>query len=130
MFAFVVDDSATMRLVLTRHLGALGFDVACASGGAEAMEFLAGSKVPDLFLFDWNMPDVTGLDLVAAARKEARFGRSKILMVTSETDLALMKYALEAGANEYLMKPVNAENLQEKLSQVGMASHPEGGHDH
>lgn len=128
MRAMVVDDSATMRLVLTRHLGAHGFEVLCAGGGTEALEALAGDWAPELFLLDWNMPDITGLDLVQAVRAKPRFAGAKILMVTSETDMGLMRHALGAGADEYLMKPVNAENLRAKLGLLGFLPRVEDGH--
>jgi two-component system chemotaxis response regulator CheY len=122
MRALVVDDSATMRIVLSRLLGAHGFEVRAADGGAAALDVLSSDWAPELFLFDWNMPDITGLDLIAAVRAQARFADAKILMVTSETDMALMQHAVHAGANEYLMRPVNATNLAEKLELLGL--HP------
>ena len=127
MRALVVDDSATIRLLLNRILGSFGYEVHCASGGTEALHYLSTGAVPDLFLFDWNMPDVTGLDLVKTVREQARFGASRILMVTSETDQELMRYALEAGASDYLMKPVNAGNLAQKLERMGMPREAEPG---
>jgi two-component system, chemotaxis family, chemotaxis protein CheY len=130
MRALVVDDSATIRHVLSQLLGSLGMDVDCCTGGAEALEYLASAKTADLLLLDWNMPDITGLDLVKAVREQIRYRYSKIMMVTSETDVELMKFALDAGADEYLMKPVNRENLTMKLGLLGLTAMPEAHHGH
>lgn len=129
MRALVVDDSNTMLIMLRHLLGGMGMEVHCCSGGPEALEYLASDTIVDLLVLDWNMPDVTGLDLVKAARGRERYKSSKIIMVTSETDAGLMQHALDAGADSYLMKPVNKENLEQKLGLIGISA-LDGSHDH
>jgi len=73
-----------------------------------------------LMLADWNMPEMNGLDLVKAVRKEPGYDSLKVLMVTTETEMEQMCQALEAGANEYVMKPFTKDILLEKLELVGM----------
>jgi CheY-like chemotaxis protein len=117
----VVDDSAVMRLMLERQLKVFGFDVKCAAAGPEALKALFSDWTPDLFLFDWYMPEVGGMDLVLAVRRQARFQSAKILMVTAETDMAQMQTALKGGADGCLAKPVTADSLREKLFQLKIA---------
>lgn len=129
MRAMVVDDSFTVRLLLTHQLAALGFDVTCSAGGTDALQLIESGFRADLFLFDWNMPDLPGLDLVKAVRRLERLKPSKVMMVTSETDPAMMLCALEAGADAYLMKPVNFENLSSAVGQLGFSAQPKVGRD-
>ena len=75
-----------------------------------------------LVLADWNMPEVNGLDLLKQLRQNPELSRLVVIMVTTETELDQMAAALEAGANEYVMKPFTKEILVEKLQLVGI--HP------
>jgi len=71
-------------------------------------------------LIDWNMPVMNGFDLVRAVRANVLLSDIRIMMVTTETSLGSMQQALDAGANEYLMKPFTREILQEKLALMGL----------
>jgi len=124
--AVVIDDSLTIRLALARHLTAFGFTVEKADGGVSGLELLDQDPVPDLVLLDWNMPDMAGFDVLQALRKDPRLKPAKIMMVTSETDIHLMQAAINAGANEYLMKPFNAQSLGLKLELLGLLTSSEG----
>jgi len=73
-----------------------------------------------LVLADWNMPEMNGLELVKYLRQNPEFASLKVLMVTTETEMGQMAYALQAGANEYVMKPFTKDILLEKLELVGM----------
>jgi two-component system, chemotaxis family, chemotaxis protein CheY len=119
MRALVVDDSKALRMLMRNILKGLGFEIFEAGHGKEALERLATVGNVDLALVDWNMPEMNGLDLVKALRSDATRDEIKIIMVTTETEMPRMVAALEAGANEYLMKPFTKDALIEKLSMVG-----------
>ena len=121
MKALVVDDSRAMRLILSRMLQDLGFEVAQAGHGREALTHLQAHEDTDLALVDWNMPEMNGLELVEAVRQDARFGHLRMMMVTTETEMAQMARALGAGANEYVMKPFTREVIADKLRLLGLA---------
>src|SRR5689334_9354538 len=118
--AMVVDDSKAMRMILRRSLGELGFSTFCEAGnGQEALAVLRDQEVlPALMLVDWNMPVMTGLELVKAIRSQRHYGEIKLVMVTTETEIQHMSEALSAGANEYVMKPFTKETIAEKLQLV------------
>jgi two-component system chemotaxis response regulator CheY len=118
----VVDDSRAVRMLLGTILRGLGYEVMEASNGQEALEALdACISLPELILADWNMPVMNGLDLLKAIRARPRFGSTPVIMVTTETEQDQMVIALEAGANEYVMKPFTPEILVDKLRMVGAA---------
>ena len=121
MKALVVDDSRAMRLMLSRMLQELGFEVAQAGHGREALTHLQSHEDTDLALVDWNMPEMNGLELVEAVRQDARFSNLRMMMVTTETEMAQMARALDAGANEYVMKPFTRDVIADKLRLLGLA---------
>jgi len=121
--ALVVDDSKAVRMILARTLKELGFEVREAANGREALEVIEAEKTTvTLVLADWNMPEINGLDLLKRLRQNPDLSRLVVIMVTTETELDQMAAALEAGANEYVMKPFTKEILVEKLQLVGI--HP------
>lgn len=118
----VVDDSKTIRMIVRRILLELGFEVFEAGNGKEGLEVMAAQKNEmDLVLADWNMPEMNGLELVKALRKIPELASLKVIMVTTETEMGQMASALEAGANEYVMKPFSKDILKEKLELVGVS---------
>lgn len=117
MKVLVVDDSAAMRRINSKALEAMGWHVATASGGREALERL-GADTFDLVLTDWHMPDGDGIELAKAIRADARFAALKIVMVTSEATHDAIADALSAGVDELVMKPFTAESLQERVAQL------------
>lgn len=121
MRAIVVDDSRAMRLILRKHLIALGFEVLEAGHGREALAALDGMSDVDLALVDVNMPEMGGVELVAALRKQQALASLRVLMVSSEQDFDTMQAALEAGANDYLMKPFTPDGLMSKLELLGIS---------
>jgi len=121
MRALVVDDSRAMRLVMKNILKAQGFETFEAGHGGEGLQRLAEQGPLDLALVDWNMPEMNGLEFVKAVRKNVAFDAMRMVMVTTEADIARMVEALESGANEYLMKPFTKEALHDKLVLVGLA---------
>ena len=119
--ALVVDDSRAMRMILRKTLNELGYEVCEAGNGQEALTVLEkeGSSV-SLMLVDWNMPVMCGLDLVKAMRSDQRYAPITLIMVTTETEIEHMSQALEAGANEYVMKPFTKEVIADKLRMMNL----------
>jgi two-component system, chemotaxis family, chemotaxis protein CheY len=115
MRALVIDDSRTIRIIIGTILRKSGMDVIEAGNGLQALEQM--KKHPDvgLVLVDWNMPEMNGLDFIKAIRAQRVYDSVRILMVTSETELDQVTRAMNAGANEYLMKPFSPEILIAKL---------------
>jgi len=118
--AMVVDDSRTIRMILTRTLRDLGYQTIEAGNGVEAWTVLSKASQPlDLILLDWNMPEMTGIEFLRKLRADSRFDAVKLMMVTTETQVEQMVEALEAGANEYVMKPFTREVIEDKLRLMG-----------
>jgi two-component system, chemotaxis family, chemotaxis protein CheY len=104
--ALVVDDSRAIRMILTRTLSQLGYEVAQAANGKEALDVLAGGGADlSLVLVDWNMPEMNGLEFIRTVRADNRYDAVRLMMVTTETQIEQMITAMDAGANEYVMKP-------------------------
>lgn len=120
MKAIVIDDSRAIRMILARTLGQLGYEVAQAANGAEGLDVLARTGEVSLVLVDWNMPEMNGLDFIRNVRGENRYDAVKLMMVTTETQVDQMLTALEAGANEYVMKPFTREIIEDKLRLMGV----------
>jgi two-component system chemotaxis response regulator CheY len=121
MKALVVDDSRAIRVILGKMLRDAGFEVSEAADGRAALDILATGRVFDVALVDWNMPGMDGLQLVQAVRSERKHDAVRIMMVTTENEVERIVRALDAGANEYLMKPFTNEALVEKLAILGLA---------
>jgi two-component system, chemotaxis family, chemotaxis protein CheY len=117
--AMIVDDSRAMRMILRRTLTELGYETSEAANGQEAIDLLAqqGPACP-LMLVDWNMPVMSGLDLVKAVRADNRYAAIPLVMVTTETEIDHISQALAAGANEYVMKPFTKDVLEDKLRSM------------
>ncbi len=110
-------------MILARTLRELGFEVREAANGREALEVIEVEKAAvTLVLADWNMPEMNGLDLLKQLRRNPELSSLVVVMVTTETELDHMTAALEAGANEYIMKPFTRDILVEKLELVGIHS--------
>jgi len=120
MRALVVDDSKAIRMILGRTLKEIGFEVADAANGQEALARLGHGETVDLMLVDWNMPVMNGYELVRAVRANVLLGSVRIMMVTTEASMKQLEQALAAGVNEYLMKPFNKELLLQKLALLGI----------
>jgi len=119
--ALVIDDSKAIRLILGRIVKQIGFDVLEAANGLEALEQLKKAEGSvDLALVDWNMPEMNGYEFVCAVREDPQYKDLLLMMVTTETEMSQVVKALEAGANEYLMKPFTKEMILEKLTTMGL----------
>lgn len=121
----VVDDSTVVRKVARRMLEGMGFAVTEAADGAKALE-ACRATLPDGVLLDWNMPVMDGITFLRKAREE--FGPEKpcIVLCTTEGEMTRILEAMEAGAQEYIMKPFNEDILREKFEQAGLLQHQDG----
>ena len=119
--ALIVDDSRAMRMVLSRTLAQLGFQVEQAGNGQEALQLMErdGASV-DFALVDWNMPEMSGLEFVEKLRACPAYSAVRLVMVTTETEISQMARALEAGADEYVMKPFTRDVIEDKLRLLGV----------
>jgi two-component system chemotaxis response regulator CheY len=117
MIAMVIDDSRTMRMILSRIVSALGFTVVEAGNGREAVDLLAAR---DLALVDWNMPEMNGLEFIATVRADPRLRSMTLMMVTTESEQGQIVRALAAGAHEYVIKPFTPHVIREKLALLGL----------
>ena len=118
--AIIVDDSRATRTILRRTLTEEGFEVIEAGDGQQALDQLTQAGALDLALVDWNMPVMTGYELICEVRAKPQFDAMSIMMVTTETEASQVQRALDAGANEYVMKPFSPEVLREKLLLLGL----------
>ena len=99
----VVDDSTVIRKVARRIFEGLGFQVAEAEDGEQALD-ACRQHMPDAVLLDWSMPNVDGYEFLRVLRRMPDGDRPKVVFCTSENDVAHIARALQAGANEYIMK--------------------------
>jgi two-component system chemotaxis response regulator CheY len=119
--AMVVDDSRAIRMILSRTLGELGYEVCQAPNGKEALSLIDRENGSvSLVLVDWNMPEMNGLEFIRHLRADACYSSVPLMMVTTETEVPQMVAALEAGANEYLMKPFTRDMIADKLRILGV----------
>jgi two-component system chemotaxis response regulator CheY len=115
----VVDDSKVIRKVSRHILETLGFAVREAEHGRQGLERCA-EEMPDVILLDWNMPVMTGIEFIGELRQRDGGDRPKVVFCTTENDVAHIREAISAGADEYVMKPFDYDTLQIKLQLVGM----------
>ncbi|MEJ5328734.1 MAG: response regulator [Desulfobaccales bacterium] len=114
----VADDFATMRKIVRNILKQIGFeDIVEAEDGAAALHILKTEKV-GLVVTDWNMPNMTGLELLQHIRKNPATAQVPVLMVTAEGLKENVLEAVKAGVNNYVVKPFTAEVLQEKIEAI------------
>ena len=117
----LVDDSRVIRKVARRIVEDLGFEAAEAADGAEALAWCR-SAMPDAVLLDWNMPVMDGLEFLRRLRAEPGGDRPVVVFCTVENDLDHIGQALEAGADEYMMKPFDSEILEGKFALAGLSA--------
>jgi two-component system chemotaxis response regulator CheY len=116
----IVDDSRVIRVVARRILETLGCATSEACDGAEALEHCR-QAMPDAVLLDGNMPVMNGFEFLGHLRREPGGDRPRVIFCSVENDLDFIRAALDRGADEYVMKPFDADILASKLDLAGVA---------
>ena len=118
MRILIVDDFSTMRRIVKNLLNDLGYtNTAEADDGTTALTALHQSHF-DFVVTDWNMPGMTGIDLLKAIRADDKLKHLPVLMVTAEAKREQIIEAAQAGVNGYIIKPFTAQTLEEKLGKI------------
>jgi two-component system chemotaxis response regulator CheY len=118
MKILVVDDMVTMRRIVKNILKQLGFaNVEEAENGQEALQKLQADSY-GFVVSDWNMPVMTGIDMLRAIRADEKLRTTPVLMVTAEAQQSNLVEAVQAGVSNYIVKPFTAEILQEKITKI------------
>ncbi|HET8880792.1 MAG TPA: chemotaxis response regulator CheY [Solimonas sp.] len=118
MKILVVDDFSTMRRIVRNLLGDLGYtNITEADDGKSAWPLLQAGSF-DFVVTDWNMPGMTGIELLRSVRGDVRIARTPVLMVTAEAQREQIIEAAQAGVNGYIIKPFNAATLKEKIDKI------------
>lgn len=118
--ALIIDDSRFVRSYLRGLLHDKGIECEEAADGQAGLNRLRSGMQIDLVLLDWNMPVMNGLETLKKIRAEG-YSKTKVLMVTTEAENEFIMRALDAGADEYLMKPFDHGAFDEKLAMLGLA---------
>lgn len=116
----VVDDSKVIRKVARHILETLDFSVDEAVDGSDALDQCMAAA-PDVVLLDWNMPVMSGMEFLRALRNANLAVRPKVVFCTTENGMGHIRAAIDAGADEYVMKPFDRETLETKLQLVGFS---------
>ena len=119
----VVDDSSVVRKIARRILEELGFEIVEAEDGEKALE-ACKSAMPTAILLDWNMPVTDGYEFLGNLRRLPGGDAPKVVFCTTENDVAHIARALQAGANEYNMKPFDKDIVTAKFQEVGLIAVP------
>ena len=115
----VVDDSKVIRTVARQIVQGFHFDIIEAADGEEALA-AREREMPDAILLDWNMPVMNGIDFLKNLRVAEGGATPVVVFCTTENNLDRVREAMEAGANEYIMKPFDAGIIEAKFAQVGL----------
>ena len=116
----IVDDSKTMRSILASFAHKHGFATAEAEDGIAACNLLENDTQFDAILIDWDMPKMTGIELLKIIRSDPSFNPIKTMMVTAQSNFDCVTEAIMAGADDYLMKPLNEDMFVDKLRLLGL----------
>ena len=118
MKILIVDDFSTMRRIIKGLLHELGFNnLEEADDGNTALPLLRAGNF-DFLITDWNMPGMTGLDLLKTVRADAKLAKLPVLLVTAEAKREQIVVAAQAGVNGYVVKPFTANTLKEKMDKI------------
>lgn len=115
----IVDDSKVIRMIARKILQELDFETGEAEDGQVALN-ACRDKMPDAVLLDWNMPIMNGIDFLRELRKLPGGDAPVVVFCTTKNDVDHIQKAMDAGANEYIMKPFDSEIIKAKFSQVGL----------
>lgn len=118
MKILVVDDMSTMRRIVKNILKQLGFsNMEEAENGQEALQKLRAEPF-GFVVSDWNMPVMPGIEMLRAIRADEKLKHIPVLMVTAEAQKENLIEAIQAGVNNYVVKPFTAETMQEKINKI------------
>lgn len=115
----IVDDSRVVRKVAGRIVQDLNFTVTEAADGSDALK-TCRENMPDAILLDWNMPVMNGLDFLRALRREQGGAKPVVVFCSTENDAEHIGEAMRSGANEFIMKPFDADIIHSKFAEVGL----------
>jgi len=115
----IVDDSRVVRKVAQRIIEDFGFTCEEAEDGQHAFDYCE-QTMPDAVLLDWNMPVMSGIEFLEKLRSLEGGAHPKIILCTTENDVNHLQRAVNAGADEYIMKPFNSDILESKFRQIGL----------
>ena len=115
----IVDDSRVVRKVARRIAEEIGFKCEEAEDGQTAFN-LCKTSMPDVVILDWNMPVMSGIEFLEKLRQLKGGLEPKVILCTTENDVGHIKRAMDAGANEYVMKPFDSEIIKSKFMQIGL----------
>jgi two-component system, chemotaxis family, chemotaxis protein CheY len=115
----IVDDSKVVRMVARKILEGLNFEIDEAEDGQKALEACARS-MPRAVLLDWNMPVKSGIEFLRDLRAMSDVDQPVVVFCTTENDMTHIQEAIDAGADEYIMKPFDSEIIESKFTQVGL----------
>lgn len=115
----VVDDSRVIRKVARRVLEDIGFEIAEAADGVEALAWCRAA-MPDAVLLDWNMPVMNGIEFLRHLRQEPGGKGPTVVFCTVENKIESIREALDAGADEYIMKPFDGDIIAAKFAEAGL----------
>ena len=118
MRAVIADDDPVTTAILSRTLQGWGIDVACAPDGLSAWELLTTGPAPELAIVDWMMPGIDGIDLCRRIRQEPTLSAMYVLLLTGRSGREDLVAGLDAGADDYMVKPIDTEELRARV-QVG-----------
>ncbi len=121
----VVDDSPVVRKIARRILEAMAFSIVEAEDGEKALE-ACRRGLPDAILLDWNMPVMDGYEFLTRLRGMPDGNRPKVVFCTTENGIDHIARALDAGANEYIMKPFDKDIVMAKFQEVGLVKLADG----
>lgn len=115
----IADDSKIIRSLLTKIMENFGFDVLEAEDGDEILELLI-REAPQLIISDWTLPGIDGIDVLYKIREDRKIEQPKFLFCSSNSEINIMKQALDGGADDYIMRPFDEEIIGSKLAILGI----------
>ena len=122
MRVLIIDDSMAMRRMLSAYVSDLKAETAVATDGQDALEVLEREAPFDVALVDWDMPRMNGMEFVRRVRADERWSALKLVMVTAHISQDDIVEALETGADDYLMKPVSSDMIEDKMRLLGLVA--------
>ena len=120
MRAFVIDDSKPVRSILAKMLQTMNFETTEAGDGKQALELLTDQTKPDVFVVNWNMPILNGLQFIKTVKADFKYSGIPVLVVSGETKKSTKAKAANAGASAFLSKPVTLATLRTTLVKLSV----------